>query len=324
MGVEVWAEVFVYQNMNDLRRKKYSLPVSVLMPVYNAQEYLVEATESILNQTFYDFEFIIIDDGSTDESLPILQRFAERDSRIRLISRPNRGLVETLNQGIALAQGEFVVRMDADDIAMADRIGLQVEYLNGHPECVAVGCSILWIDPDGAPIRRIGAAAAHDEITEILMRGRGGVCHPGAAFRRATALEVGGYNDVFEYAEDVDFFLRCGEYGLLANLSQCLLKYRQHFQSISASRHHLQQKRAGEAVRAACARRGINANDISLYCPRSRGKSETHRFWSALAQADGFQSTSRKHALRGAVSAPFSLRSWGRLVRSLSGPVFSG
>src|SRR5437868_3111360 len=95
-------------------------PVSVLMPVYNAQRYLTEAVESILAQTFTDFEFLIIDDGSTDNSLALLSRCAERDDRIRLISRPNTGIVGVLNEGLELTQSEFVARMDADDLAMPE------------------------------------------------------------------------------------------------------------------------------------------------------------------------------------------------------------
>jgi len=91
--------------------------ISVLMPVYNAERYLVEAVESILTQTFDDFEFIIIDDGSTDGSRPILERFARRDDRIRLVSRPNTGMTRALNEGLDLACGEFIARMDADDVS---------------------------------------------------------------------------------------------------------------------------------------------------------------------------------------------------------------
>jgi len=302
--------------MNELKNRNELLPVSVLMPVYNAERYLVDATESILNQTFEEFEFIIIDDGSTDGSLSILHEFAARDSRIRLVSRPNRGLVQTLNEGLALARGSFVARMDADDIAFADRIALQLGYLKSHAECVVVGCSILWIDPEGEPIRMMDAATTHEHITEILLRGRGGICHPGAMFRRATALEIGRYRAAYEYAEDIDFFLRCGERGRLANLSQCLLKYRQHFTSICASRHHLQRERAEAAVREACVRRCISPSNLALYYPPVRGKSETHRLWSGLAQTDGFSKASRKHALRAVLSSPLTIRAWGRLVRS--------
>src|SRR4051812_4814918 len=97
-------------------------PISVLMPVYNAERYVAEAIESILAQSPGDFEFIIIDDGSKDGSLAILERYAARDPRIRLVSRPNTGIVKALNQGLEMASGELVARMDADDIALPGRL----------------------------------------------------------------------------------------------------------------------------------------------------------------------------------------------------------
>src|SRR4051794_24772902 len=111
-------------------------PISVLLAVYNGGRYLRAAVDSILTQTFTDFEFIIIDDGSTDGSLATLREFAQRDPRINLVSRPNKGLTVTLNEGIALARGEFLARMDADDIALPQRFEKQIAYLRDHPECV--------------------------------------------------------------------------------------------------------------------------------------------------------------------------------------------
>src|SRR4051812_12237605 len=119
--------------------------VSILMPVYNARPYIAAAVESILSQTFTDWECIIIDDGSTDGSLEILQSFAQRDKRIVLISRPNRGLVATLNEGLEHVHGEYVMRMDADDLSRPERMEQQVAYLRAHPEIVAVGCALNTI-----------------------------------------------------------------------------------------------------------------------------------------------------------------------------------
>ena len=115
------------------------LPLTVLLSVHNAGEYLRDAVQSILNQTFTDFEFLIINDGSTDDSLLVLNEFAQRDPRIRIVSRANRGLTKTLNEGITLARGEFLARMDGDDVAMPDRLQKQVEYLQNNPECELVG-----------------------------------------------------------------------------------------------------------------------------------------------------------------------------------------
>ena len=121
--------------------------VSVLMPTYNPGRYVSEAIESILAQTFTDFEFLISDAGSTDGSLEVMRRYAEADPRIRLIIQPKAGIVRALNELIALARGDLIARMDADDIALPVRLERQVAYLNDHPECVLVGSRVFDYRP---------------------------------------------------------------------------------------------------------------------------------------------------------------------------------
>src|SRR5678816_4165512 len=106
--------------------------VSIVMPVYNAAAYLAEAVDSILAQTFRDFQFVIVNDGSTDRSTAILERYAHRDQRIKLISRPNTGIVGALNDGLAEATGDYIARMDADDVSTPNRLAVQVDYLDKH------------------------------------------------------------------------------------------------------------------------------------------------------------------------------------------------
>src|SRR5487761_1677094 len=109
---------------------------SVLMPVYNAERYVGHAVESILRQTWHDFEFLIIDDGSTDRSPEMLRAYAERDPRILLVSRANTGYLRALNEGWPLCRGEYVARMDADDVAMPERLQRQIAFLDAHPDCL--------------------------------------------------------------------------------------------------------------------------------------------------------------------------------------------
>ena len=124
-----------------------SIPlVTVLMPVYNAERFLRAAVESILAQTFDDFEFLIIDDGSTDSSLGVLRRFEAQDKRIRIISRPNTGYVIALNEMLLLARGRYIARMDADDISLRERLALQAQVLQSDVEIGAVGSSIDGFD----------------------------------------------------------------------------------------------------------------------------------------------------------------------------------
>src|SRR5207237_10277673 len=127
--------------------------VSVLLPVWNGEAFLEQAMESILRQTLSSFELIVIDDGSTDRSAAIAEEFASRDPRMRVLRRPHEGLSAALNAGIAAARGEYVARMDADDISAPDRLRKQVAYLDAHPACVAVGA---WSDVVDEAGRQIG------------------------------------------------------------------------------------------------------------------------------------------------------------------------
>ncbi|HTL31419.1 MAG TPA: glycosyltransferase, partial [Tepidisphaeraceae bacterium] len=190
--------------------------ISVLMTVYNSRQYVAEAAQSILDQTFRDFEFIIIDDGSSDDSLAILKQLAETDSRVRLVSRPNTGLARALNEGLDLAESEFVARMDADDVSLPQRFEKQIAYLRSHPDCVAVGSQAVNIDPYGMPLLRRDVKLTHDEIDAELMQGKGGaMIHPAVMMRRDAVLAAGKYRHEYNTLEDLDLFLRLAERGKL-------------------------------------------------------------------------------------------------------------
>lgn len=143
------------------------------MPVFNGAPFVEEAVESILAQTFADFEFIIIDDGSTDRSLELLQRYADRDHRIRLFSQSNLGIGRTRNKALSLATGEFLAVMDSDDVSLPDRFSKQVHYLRDNPDCAAVGCLATLIDSDGLPTSDWQSWRSHEEIDNAHMDGRG-------------------------------------------------------------------------------------------------------------------------------------------------------
>ena len=165
------------------------------MPVYNCEGYLAEAVRSVLSQTLRDFEFLIVDDGSTDHSLPVLRDFAAKDARIRLVSRPNTGITPALNEMIGLARGRYLARMDADDISMPDRFAKQVEYLEAHPECVIVGSRVMLMDPYGSPVAETGHKLTHEEIEHQLLTESGwAMVHPSVMMRRDAVNQVGGYD----------------------------------------------------------------------------------------------------------------------------------
>src|SRR5208337_3644138 len=225
--------------------------ISVCMPVFNAERYVSEAINSVLSQTFKDFEFLILDDGSTDGSLAILKSYAERDPRIQLTSRPNKGLAPTLNELMDQARGEFVARMDADDISLPERLERQADYLRNHPDCVIVGCHALVIDSDGDPICVWFKGQTHEELDSQNVQGdhQSSLCHPAVMMRRQTVLDVGKYRER-ELCEDLDLWLRLAERGRLANLPIVLLKYRIHQSNLLKYRIHQSDKSNQRLARA--------------------------------------------------------------------------
>jgi hypothetical protein len=230
--------------------------VSVLMPVRNCELYVAQAIQSILDQSTSSFELILIDDGSSDSTLRILKGFTLHEPRIHLISRGNRGLIYSLNEGLEAAHGEYIARMDGDDIALPDRFAQQVSFLDQHPECGAVGCATQVIDSIGNPICVQRYPNEHSEIVSACLRGYGAIPHPGAMFRRKSVLALGGYREPFVAAEDLDLWLRLAENWKLANLPGVLLAYRVHLESISLQSRELQIRSARKAVLEAC-QRGI-------------------------------------------------------------------
>ena len=232
--------------------------ISVLMPVYNGEKYLDEALRSILEQTFSDFEVIIINDGSTDNSLQILERYTQKDQRIRLVSRENRGLVATLNEGLALAKAPLIARMDADDIAYPERFKLQKQFLDENPEVVCTGGYIEMIDYAGRVLTLLTMPLDDQSIQELMLKGHAAIVHPASMMRADTMKAIGGYKEEYKAAEDLDLWLRLGEMGKLANIPQLILRYRFLATSISGSNAALQKQSAYNACKAAWLRRQVN------------------------------------------------------------------
>src|SRR5258707_5824173 len=180
--------------------------ISVVMPVYNSERYVKQAVESLLRQTFADFEFLITDDASTDSSLAQLRRYAAGDAPIWLTSRPNTGCVKALIEMVPLARGKYIARMDADDISMPERFERQVQFLEQNPECVAVSSKVLLMDPDGAPMKYAGEKQTHEEIDSAHLRGEGGaMSHPAVMIRSDAMRAIGG--DCFSKDDGFGAFL---------------------------------------------------------------------------------------------------------------------
>lgn len=255
--------------------------ISVCMPVYNAKRYVAEAVESILSQTFRDFEFLIIDDGSTDGSLDILHRYATQDPRIRLWSGPNVGYVPRLNEMLALARGPLIARMDADDVSIPDRFARQVEFLRDHPEVDVVGSAMTCIDQRGYTLTDWAFPVAHDAIQDLALTGSCPFSHPSVIMRRKAVLAVEGYKEELAPAEDYDLWLRMGERGQLANLPDILVRYRMHDQSVSTLLQPKQLTQMQAAVNAAFERRGLPVRDLQIPAWRPVDRESRTEYWMA-------------------------------------------
>jgi len=229
-------------------------PVSVVMAVFNGERFLPSAIASILNQSFGDFEFIIVDDGSTDGSASMLQAYARSEPRVRVYHRPNRGLPDSLNFGCGLALGRYIARMDADDIAVGDRLTLQVEFLEKHDEVAAVGGAVELIDPAGRSFGVWHCPLTDPEIRTALADSEC-MCHPAVLMRKAALERVGGYRAEFAGAEDYDLWLRIAERFQLANLETVVLKYRFHPSQLSQQKLSQQVLSSLAAQADAAARR---------------------------------------------------------------------
>ena len=210
--------------------------VSVIMPAYNVEKYVGEAIESILNQTFPDFEFIIINDGSTDNTAKIVKEYAKKDKRIKFIdNKENRGFIARLNDCLELARGEFVAKMDSDDISLPERLAKQVEYLDNNPDIGMVGVGLRKF---GA-INRIDIRPAHVGVADFMY-----TCATTVFMARREIIDK--YNLRFDSnyfaAEDHEFYSRFARVSKIANLQDVLYLYRYHGDNVSVQKHHKQSE----------------------------------------------------------------------------------
>jgi hypothetical protein len=228
--------------------------VSVVMSVFNGERFLREAVESILDQRYREFEFIIIDDGSTDRSASILDHYQNNDARVKVYHERHAGLTKSLNQGCALAQGRYIARMDADDVASNDRLLWQVNFMESHPEIAVLGAAVEWIDENGKSLEAHRYSCEDREIKVALHSGCCAIWHPTVLLRREAFVLAGGYRSVVAHAEDYDLWLRIAERFQFANLEAVVLKYRIHAYQVSV-RKRMQQTQGMLVAQMAAKRR---------------------------------------------------------------------
>lgn len=207
--------------------------VSVLMPCYNADRWLVEAIESVLAQSFKNFEFILVDDGSTDETCNIIKSYRDRDERIIAISKEHTNLSDSLNLGIAQARGEWIARLDADDLCGTTRLEEQINFVRNHTDVVLLGAGFLEIDEHSRVIKRQVYPTSHQTLLRHLERLQRFFPHSSAFYRADTARQTGGYNMRFSRPEDLQLWLKMSLRGQIACLPKLLVCIRKHAGQIS-------------------------------------------------------------------------------------------
>ncbi|MEO8097082.1 MAG: glycosyltransferase [Acidobacteriota bacterium] len=298
-------------------------PVTVLMAVYNSPLGMLDAAiDSILGQTFRDFEFLIVDDGSSDTDVrDHLAWRSKKDARIVVAWEPHRGLTGSLNRGMALAQGAFIARQDADDWSAPHRLERQWTHLMLHPTDALCGSNVWTHQQNGSSLWCTRLPQTHSAILAAFAASNPFV-HGSVFFRKSAALDVGGYCEVFRCSQDYDFFWRLAERHPVANLGEPLYHYRYTAGSVSA-RRAADQMTAHDAIRmlaetrehggsmqpsaalAAAVREAGNARDLS----RALLKQADH-----LMLAGHYRQAGRSYVelLR---HSPRNLLGWGKLAR---------
>ncbi|MBS0152398.1 MAG: glycosyltransferase [Nitrospira sp.] len=220
--------------------------ISCVLAVWNGETYLPESIRSIQAQTFHDWELIVVDDGSTDRTSQILDHFQREDTRIRVYHQSKQGLVASLNQGILVARGEYIARMDADDVSMPDRLTTQVEYLNRHQD---IGICGSWIETFGVDTSKVVEYPCDDDAIRCQLLFASSLAHPSTMFRRKLILHHQlFYDERAVHAEDYDLWVRASQHTRFANIPAILLRYRVHPQQVGR-RHESTMEESSQAIR---------------------------------------------------------------------------
>lgn len=300
--------------------------VSVVMAVRNAERHVREAVDSILGQTFEDFELIIIDDGSTDRTWDVINSYS--DSRLRTVHREHQGLVRSLNTGISLARGKYMARMDGDDVAEPERLAAQVSYLDAHPETVLVSSYVVFIDEQGISLGGPVAIPRHDEELRRALYRENPFSHSATTLRIDALRRVAGYRQAFETSEDYDLWLRMNEIGELSAIARPLIRVRLHAAS-KTSREGSQVLRFALLARSLAGQRLSGGRDtlgyivpsgtatrLALLASRPIPDHVSFTDWGRRFQSAGKYKASAGFAVRGLVERPSDLAAWSLLVRA--------
>lgn len=217
------------------------VPVSVLLPVHDGMPYLPECLASLFRQTFTDFELVVVDDESTDDTAAFLSTIT--DPRLRYCHVSRRGQALAMNYGLQVARAPLIARIDSDDLAEPTRLERQYAYMQAHPQCVLLGCDCWLIDRDDAVLGPLEFPRTDTALRWLLLLGCH-VLHPGVLFRREAVLKCGGYDPAFESAEDYALWTLLAEHGQLATYPEKLMRYRRHDRTVTATKAEVQHRNA--------------------------------------------------------------------------------
>lgn len=297
--------------------------ITVLMSVYNGEKYLQDAIDSILTQTYTNFEFIIIDDASTDSTPNILK--AQTDSRIRLIiNEQNIGFTKCLNKGLSIATGEYIARMDADDISLSNRFATQLQFFYNHPEFALIGSSAHLIDEKS---KIIGRERKKENFTFKDLLAHNQIIHGSTIIKKQFFDKVGGYNENIFYTEDLDLWLRLSKNYKVGNVPEILYQLRLHKDSITKQKSEELALYRIVTVRINCNTLDgkifdlIKKNGI-LNLVTYLNKKEMVFYYNSLANMyiqNGDIKTGRDHYLKIFRISPFNVVNIFRIIRSYFG-----
>ncbi|MBU1046181.1 glycosyltransferase [Patescibacteria group bacterium] len=260
--------------------------ITVLMPVFNGEKYLKEAIESVLNQTFTNFEFLIINDGSTDSTEKIIKSYS--DSRIKLINnKKNIGVIRSLNKGLSLSKGEYIARMDADDISLPKRLEIQVEFMDKNPQ---IGIAGAWAKIIGEKKIRCSKPIVNQEKIKIALLFKCPMIHPSVIIRKNFLVKNNlNYNIKYKHAEDYDLWTRAIKYFPITNIKKTLIQYRIHDSNISKTQSNNQNETATQIrVRQLKENLKINPTDEDITIHENIYKPESHEIKDFLENEENW------------------------------------
>lgn len=250
--------------------EKSNIIVSVIMSVYNGEKYLKEAIESILCQSYRNFEFIIVNDGSVDNTELIIKEY--NDDRIKLLNKANGGLAQSLNAGITISTSEYLVRMDADDVSFPERIEIQLKYMLNNPECVMTGSDGYFIDQNGNYLYTSDLPESDEEIGKVL-KFTSPFFHSSVMMKRSAVIKCGGYFEpVKQHVEDYILFNKIKQFGFLHNIKRPLIKYRLVPEGL-ANRANRTTKKMITVAQKLVEEKTVSAEEMEIFT-RIRKKSE--------------------------------------------------